>query len=166
MAHNYRRAFFICGLVLLTSCFWEGRSGLDAAALDFFQDAASADACCEDVVGLDNPTLDAHSPDTALPGDLCQNSSDQAIYADPQIDVDAAVETCATSCGLSPDIAGCTATCVVDATGLSEDCAGCYGGVTGCTMQNCIPACFNAASAECISCRQEHCTPAFDHCTG
>jgi hypothetical protein len=102
--------------------------------------------------------------DTGTQLGACQNTADQAIFN--AVDVAAEVETCATDCALKTDVNTCTSQCVVTATGLSSACAGCYGAVTACMIDNCLNVCINRNSPLCLSCQDRYCTSAFNTCTG
>jgi hypothetical protein len=93
--------------------------------------------------------------------DACLNEGDQAILA--MIDI----EMIANGCGTSNvgDVAGAVA-CVEEQSGISTDCASCFGLTIGCVFEQCLPACFDAASTECVDCRTTNCDPPFLACSG
>ena len=90
--------------------------------------------------------------------DQCLSAEDQAIIADPA--TDAAIEACGFSC-----LAGGPCECLVN-LGFSEGCATCYGDNIACAAGACLDACLDSASAECRTCVNDKCLPAFDACTG
>merc|ERR1719192_2424761 len=63
--------------------------------------------------------------------------------------------------------AKCTSDCIAKDYGYTAACAGCFGTLTGCTKDNCMFDCmFDASGQKCKSCVDEHCTPAFETCSG
>jgi hypothetical protein len=144
-----RRAAHHGGLLVLVlalgpACFWEGHSGLDASALEAF---------------------DFEAYRRALEG-YCQNEADQAALAAPELDLEAEVTACSYECLLSELVSTCITRCVEDEVGLSEECARCYGDNSACAMEHCINDCLDGDSPACADCRDLHCTPAFEACTG
>jgi hypothetical protein len=111
---------------------------------------------------------------TILPTDACTNSADlDLVCADGWLD---AVEACAGEAG--GDAAG-TADCLVENSGISEDCATCYGNDSQCSRDNCAigvdTSClpmefggdFGPGTPECLACQEAAgCTEALDTCTG
>jgi len=100
------------------------------------------------------------------PGDdACINETDAAIL-DAQ-DIAAAAQQAAMACLSSPDIGACTVEGLMDETGLSAGCAGCYGGQVVCVFENCIAQCAVAPdSSECQTCQADNCLQAFEECSG
>ncbi len=115
-------------------------------------------------VDTTDPT-DTTGDDTGGGGDgACQNEADQAIIS--EVDVTAEASSCGLGClGQGPE---CGANCVVEKTGLTADCAGCYGESINCAIENCVAACAADPAAEaCVECREENgCTPGFYECSG
>ena len=102
---------------------------------------------------------------TAPVTDACIGESDQAIITDPTKDVVGNTGTCGSGCLGQPDT--CTADCLVTATGLSSDCAGCYAASFGCAVVNCALQCFDPTTPECAQCQIDSgCTAAFEACAG
>jgi hypothetical protein len=62
----------------------------------------------------------------------------------------------------------CVASCTTEVTGLSAECAGCYGALAECAAQACLVECASAPySQECDLCRgQSGCNMIYDACTG
>ncbi|MCA9529032.1 MAG: DUF4215 domain-containing protein [Myxococcales bacterium] len=104
-----------------------------------------------------------------LPTGACLNDPNDATIAG-NTDLEASLKACATGsgrfCGLIPN-SGCVSSCLQANPGLSSECADCYGGVTACTVANCISACgADSNSPGCISCVNTNCGPAFAACSG
>jgi hypothetical protein len=112
---------------------------------------------------------------TILPTDACTNSADlDLVCEDRWLD---AVEACAGEEG--GDAAG-TADCLVENSGISEDCATCYGNDSQCSLEkcainendtSCLPmefgGMFGPGTPECLACQEAAgCTEALDTCTG
>ncbi len=103
------------------------------------------------------------------PTDQCLNPDDGAII---QPDGGAAASEAARECGMgcmvADDIIECATPCVVEETGLSEGCSGCYVGIIVCTIEKCISDCItDSTSAECVACQMDKgCLPDFYQCTG
>ena len=82
----------------------------------------------------------------------------------------AAVIRCFPNC--SPDVIAaldqCVADCTDGATGLSTECAGCYGEWAGCGAEVCVPECAGGGmQPQCIDCLfYAGCTGRFDACSG
>ena len=61
----------------------------------------------------------------------------------------------------------CIAECLVEQTGLSDGCAGCYGFIGACAAGYCIGDCAtDSASEACRACVDDNCTDTFVTCTG
>jgi hypothetical protein len=93
----------------------------------------------------------------------CTNASDLAVtqaagFSD-------ALPPCAVSCLGSTD-SSCTAQCLVTKTGLSQECAACWGDNINCGIQHCAAECIDSASAACKDCDAMNCAPAFHACSG
>ncbi len=107
--------------------------------------------------------------DTGTPGpvDQCLGDEDLAILWNPDIDATGEAQDCGLSCLGDEDPGSCAGTCVVEATGLSEGCAGCYAGVVVCSIQNCLAPCAADPTSEaCTSCQAENCIDDYTACTG
>ncbi len=98
-----------------------------------------------------------------LPSDACTNADDLAIVCDPAFGDE--VGDCAR--GASGDPTG-TSECLVTETGVSADCASCYGAVTGCILVNCIAQCATEPDSQaCEDCQVENgCDTLQADCTG
>ena len=64
------------------------------------------------------------------------------------------------------DPAGCTTSCLVNETGLSQGCASCFGALLQCAIDNCIGQCLDPGSAACATCTEQQCLGAFSTCSG
>ena len=94
----------------------------------------------------------------------CTNAADQAVLA--QIDA----QTMATECGLGciGDLnpSACATSCLQGQSDLSQGCAGCFGKLVGCIIDNCLTDCISPESVECTTCTQNQCGPSFEACSG
>jgi hypothetical protein len=98
----------------------------------------------------------------ATPTDACTNVDDLAIVCDAGFGDE--VSTCARA---ESGQGGPTADCLVRDTGVSQDCATCYGNVTQCIFDSCLADCAtDPDSEECLQCRADNCDTAFNSCTG
>ncbi|MFT4572159.1 MAG: hypothetical protein ACI91F_003057, partial [Candidatus Binatia bacterium] len=106
------------------------------------------------------------STTTTVPFDtVCGNDADEAIAAEFDLLVEAT--NCTFDCLFDGDLPGCVGTCVSGATGLSPDCALCYGQSSQCGIGACTVECAADQSApECTACLDVNCIPAFDVCSG
>ena len=103
--------------------------------------------------------------DVELGDGACTNDADMAIL--DSLDSEQIATSCAIECIGQPDMETCSANCISNATGLSAECIDCFVGVVMCTVQHCVGFCsVNPESDACVSCRAEHCVPAFEECTG
>jgi hypothetical protein len=111
------------------------------------------------------------------PVDQCQNDTDLGWLKAKANDTQTGRELAraeASNCGLSclneacPD--QCAIKCMVDVKGvkLSGGCAGCYGRIVICTIENCIAKCINDPQSDaCKQCQEEKgCNADFYGCTG
>mmetsp|Transcript_14005 Transcript_14005/g.42382 ORF Transcript_14005/g.42382 Transcript_14005/m.42382 type:complete len:394 (-) Transcript_14005:133-1314(-) len=112
--------------------------------------------------GDDAPTLFAGGGVTPGPeGAQCASRDDQAVLMAPGFM--GGVHQCGHSCWGK---GACSTTCV-QALGMSEGCAACWGGVVGCGAWNCWNTCmFGQESDECKKCGREHCQGEFQACIG
>ena len=97
----------------------------------------------------------------------CTNASDLASLA--AADALATMSNCGlTNLGNLPAVA----TCFADETGVSEECAGCFGDGFGCIVENCLTACGpppiggGPESDACAECRATFCNASFEECSG
>lgn len=114
-----------------------------------------------------------------MPGavSVCQNDTDKTYLTTDQgsgktgrdLASDAASE-CGLGCLNAPDPKQCAIDCMLNDKGitLSDPCAGCYGQIVLCTIQECAAQCIADSSAPvCTDCQDDKgCTPAFYECTG
>jgi len=102
--------------------------------------------------------------------DACTNPDDLAVVCD--LGFLDEVETCARDAvGVGdPDAIadpGATAPCLVENTGVSADCASCYGAAVVCIFENCVYACAEPNSQACDDCQAEYgCDTLLADCTG
>jgi hypothetical protein len=77
-------------------------------------------------------------------------------------------QSCGLSCLQDEDQATCAVTCIVEDTGITQDCAGCYAAAVKCAADNCLAQCgSDPASQACSDCQVENgCRSAFDTCSG
>lgn len=97
----------------------------------------------------------------ALPTQACTNAEDLESVCDPRFEDE--VQACATL-RFEPG----TAPCLVESTGISVDCASCYGAVVHCVFENCFGVCVAGTDPEeCDACKAGHgCDTPFADCTG
>ncbi|HYB99034.1 MAG TPA: hypothetical protein VEC57_07835 [Candidatus Limnocylindrales bacterium] len=120
---------------------------------------------------LDTTTTTVVQPTTTTttvtfpPSGYCTGAADMAVLASE--DVDGATRTCTFSCLVEEDISACIASCVATATGLSPQCAGCFGDSAECGIMNCAGVCAaDPNSASCLSCVAVNCGEAQAACMG
>ncbi len=100
---------------------------------------------------------------------FCAKGADAGLLAGEGLDTaEAAVKTCAASCGTDAGMAACVSACLFDATGLSEDCSSCFAERLACTALNCSEECAeDPAATECGRCESKnHCHVTFYACSG
>lgn len=135
------------------------------------QDPGPAVVCGDGVCDAteDSTNCPADCGEVTPPGEgACTNEADQSILEDASVDVQGTATDCAIGCLSSADVSACMAQCVSDDTGLSMDCAGCFGGTVSCTMANCIGQCLppNETSQACLDCMATNCAESFEACAG
>jgi len=92
----------------------------------------------------------------------CTNDADQAVLDDDTLEN--SMQGCITQCIGKP--VTCLTNCIVDETGLSEECAACFAESVACAMEHCADVCIgNPGSPECKQCRLENCGPALQECS-
>lgn len=127
---------------------------------DAFDDGTSNGSCSEGAVVTTTTTTTTTLPPTPT---VCGNAADAAIAQD--FDLFAEATTCTYGCLSAPSLPQCVATCVRNATGLSGDCALCYGVSAQCGLVNCAGSCaVDQGSPACTACLDTNCIPAFDTC--
>jgi hypothetical protein len=99
----------------------------------------------------------------ALPTDACTNAEDLAVVCD--LGFADEVETCARDAIGDP---GATAPCLVENTGVSADCASCYGAVVMCIFDQCVHVCAPVQNSQaCEGCQAEYgCDTLLTDCSG
>jgi|GEM_PF-1275431 len=156
--------------------------------VDSASDPGTFDVPVVDVPVVDVPVVDVPTPDGSAdviaPSGVppaCNNAADQSICSncgaagqpacgDECPDSISWAQGASTDCGLQcigdADAQGCTTACTAAATGLSTACAGCYGALILCTVNNCISQCIaDPTSAPCLDCQEQNCLPEFNSCT-
>lgn len=98
------------------------------------------------------------------PAGACDNPADQSRLAARYRTLDGTARECAFDC--LTDDEGCAARCVRRETGLSVECAACFGTLVECTTANCALRCVISSSDMCRDCRAEYCEAAFEACAG
>jgi hypothetical protein len=97
--------------------------------------------------------------------EACINPDDAAILE--TTDVQGAAITCGIGCIADTDPETCMNTCVIDETGLSEDCTQCFTDLFGCTLTNCAGECIaDPTSDACALCTVDSCGESFEDCSG
>jgi len=131
--------------------------------------------CVPHVVACDPACADGEScvhgacvPDAPPAGDQCVNEADGAILSGGEVDATGAAQTCGLGCLAQEDPGACSMTCVMDETGLSAGCAGCYVGTIVCTIDNCVAECAaDPTSDDCGACQVDAgCINDFYACSG
>ncbi|HYC53483.1 MAG TPA: hypothetical protein VEL28_00890 [Candidatus Binatia bacterium] len=115
---------------------------------------------------LDTTTTTSTTTTVTFPPEgFCTSTADMTVLATH--DVDGATRTCTFSCLAQQDISACIATCVAGATGLSQECAGCFGDSAECGITNCAGVCAaNPSGAPCLTCVATNCGEAQAACMG
>jgi len=97
--------------------------------------------------------------------DACLNDADRAIMEAPEFEQRST--DCATPCALDPNVAECTASCLVEDAGLSPACAACNGSNVACGARECLVECVaDSASEPCRTCVEANCAAEYHRCTG
>ncbi len=101
----------------------------------------------------------------APPATACNNEDDLGKLN--EADSFAIAEYCVldAACGLDEE---CLATCIVEQTGLSGECAACWGAFAACGTASCLVDCNveDPTETSCIDCLETNCTPALESCAG
>jgi hypothetical protein len=127
-------------------------------------DGPCAAACIPDEIGVGD-AADASMSVSEVDGSegaACVNGPDQAIV---NAGLNAAAQDCGLGCFGSPT-SDCHTDCIRNQTGLSLACSACWGETIHCTASRCLPQCLAPDSAECTTCSEENCAPAFRSCSG
>jgi hypothetical protein len=95
----------------------------------------------------------------------CDNAEDLAVIS--TADVAQLSQDAAFAClqGFSVDLQ-CAIDEIADATGMTTECAACFGEQAVCVASNCAFQCFDPGSQSCNDCRNANCTPLFEPCAG
>ena len=96
--------------------------------------------------------------------DACINDADLGIGE--STDLMSAAGELVPSCIGAEDVAACVAAALAADTGISDDCAGCFGTLMGCLVDNCLPECSSGDGEGCDACLDDNCGPAFGVCSG
>jgi len=123
-------------------------------------------------MGMPSEDMAMPSEDIATPGKPamptpegkggCDNQTDiELLYA--WEDINGVMMTCAIQCAGDE---ACATTCVEDASGISEPCAGCFGAMIACTLEKCFLKCLDAESEACTTCQDAECLGPFEECAG
>lgn len=119
-----------------------------------------------DVVEEIEPEIEPEDiqPEEIIPGDACLSDEDKAIAADPA--AQATMTTCTEDCYWGGKDIPCIIACIVDGTGISEDCAGCFAYLAECTVLSCPMCVADSSTQECADCRNEKCSSSMLECSG
>jgi len=133
-----------------------------AADVPVVEDAPSV---ADTAVATDVPVV---TDTPVVPTGACQNAADLAIIAPDRDAISAAAKTCGMGCLGDADPVACSTPCVVDKTGISSACAGCYAAMINCTIKNCVAECVADPSAPvCLECQEtKGCFKGFYDCSG
>jgi len=91
----------------------------------------------------------------------CNDNTDLSIFQKDSTTFHQIVKGCAESCW---GRGTCTANCLTKQTGLTDECALCWGNDTSCTAKNCFTSCMNPDSQNCIDCSKKYCLPTLLEC--
>ncbi len=94
----------------------------------------------------------------------CTGEADQAALLEHEAQLEMTITNCVFGCLGQPPT--CVSTCLIDAVGFSEGCAGCFSDTVTCTLAQCAAVCLDAASAACRDCQAMHCDDDFEDCAG
>jgi len=142
----------------------EGEDGgsTDGGSTDGGSSGSSGSGATTEATGTET-TASVDSSDGGAPPlvDACLNAEDGAILE--QVDEEMIANTCAMQ--NVGNVEGAVA-CIEEQTGLSGDCASCFGLTIACVFAECLPQCFDPTSTECLECRAAECDAAFSACSG
>ncbi|MGB0591358.1 MAG: hypothetical protein ACPGU1_16900 [Myxococcota bacterium] len=95
----------------------------------------------------------------------CDNAADLAVIE--TADVAQLSQDAAFAClqGFSVDL-DCATDKIAEDSGMTLDCALCFGEQAVCVASNCAFQCFDPNSQSCNDCRNSNCTPLFEPCAG
>ena len=95
----------------------------------------------------------------------CTNAADLDVISN--FDVAQASQDAAFAClqGFSVDLE-CATENIAEASGMTLECAACFGEQAVCVASNCAFQCLSPESQSCNDCRNENCTPLFKPCAG
>ena len=125
---------------------------MEDTSADTPMEDTSADTPMEDTsadTSADTPMEDTSGDTATAEGDFCTNETDLPIVTSEDLDEETEGEQTVTSiaqdCGLGclgdpDDPRQCSIDCIVEATAISNDCAGCYGDTVACSIENCLEA--------------------------
>jgi len=115
----------------------------------------------------DGAALDAEQ-DVYKPTEMCTNAADKAIIDPDREGVSDKAKECGLACLGQPDPVACSMPCVIENTGISEGCAGCYAEMIYCSIVHCVLQCASNPDAEpCIQCQDKNnCYDDFYYCSG
>ncbi len=96
----------------------------------------------------------------------CVNDSDLAIV--DAVDAAAVAWSAGSECLFAGDPGACALESIIDETGLSSGCAGCYADEILCVISSCLSQCAppNEGTEQCQQCFEAECSPAFEACAG
>ena len=118
---------------------------------------------------VETPDDAVETPDDAVEAaGACMNADDGALIQADQEGISDAAKNCGLECMADEDAGACATACVVDSTGLSEGCSGCYVGMILCSITNCLVECAaDPGSDACATCQVENdCYTDFYACSG
>jgi len=93
----------------------------------------------------------------------CGNAADVAIFSKLRNTIRPTIQNSFYKCILSGE--ACAINDIVATTGISHDCATCWGNLGECTISNCLIQCTNPKSQSCEDCSRSKCFPAAQVCT-
>jgi hypothetical protein len=94
----------------------------------------------------------------------CGNAGDVTIFAKLRNTIRPSIQSSFFRCIASGE--ECAINDIVKNTGLTHDCATCWGNLGECSLSNCIGPCLDPKSKACEDCSKQKCFPACQTCTG
>ena len=94
----------------------------------------------------------------------CANDADLGILNETDPVPIAQLCLMESDCGNDP---ACISRCIAEESGISGECAACYGDLAVCALRNCVADCvLDPGGPDCIPCLEEHCMLDFEACAG
>lgn len=125
-------------------------------------DTAIVDAAVTDIPAVDSGGTDAGGTDAGGIESGCTPEEQEAVFS---VNPGSIVQLCKKDC--PPGNVQCVEECFAEKTGVSLECASCFGQTYACILENCDAVCEDVTSAECEQCAaDEGCFEAMSECVG